>query len=362
MRITTRLLLWYVLLMLALALVVGVPSYRRLSEGAAAEGGQARGSAACGEASRGTDPGDGSALIGRIVIPAVLTVLAGGWWLTRRGLAPIRALTAALERTNERHLGERLPRSGNGDEIDRLTEVFNAMSARLDESFRRVRDFTLHASHELKTPLTVLRGEIETASHDETLPPAERERLAGQLDEIQRLAAIVDSLALLTRADAGLVQLAHDPVRLDELIRETVEDLQHLAAGRDITVAFDRCEAVTVAGDRHRLRQLLLNLADNAVKHNHPGGGQVSVSLRRIGTTAEAVISNTGAGLPRALNDRVFERFFRGDPSHGSAVDGSGLGLSIVKWIAEAHGGSVRFVSDTGCPTTVTVVLPALHI
>ena len=122
-----------------------------------------------------------------------------------RARAPVQTLTLAVERTNDRNLRERLPRSGNGDELDRLTEVFNAMTARLDESFQRIRDFTLHASHELKTPLTVMQGEIETACRDEALAEAHRERLLSQLDEVQRLAKIVDNLSLLTRADAGQV-------------------------------------------------------------------------------------------------------------------------------------------------------------
>ena len=124
---------------------------------------------------------------------------------------------------------EPLPRTGNGDELDRLTEVFNAMTARLDDSFQRIREFTLHASHELKTPLTVLRGEMETALRDESLSAAERERAASQLDELRRLAQIVDGLTLLTKADAGQIALKLEPVRLDELVRDNFADAQILA-------------------------------------------------------------------------------------------------------------------------------------
>lgn len=295
----------------------------------------------------------------RVGIPAIAMAVAGGWWLMRRSLAPVEALTRAVERTHESNLRQQLPRSGNGDELDRLTEVFNAMTARLDQSFQRIREFTLHASHELKTPLTVMQGEIETACREESLTDVQRDRLLSQLDEVQRLAAIVDGLSLLTKADAGQVSLALDPVQLDELVREAVEDVQHLGQSESLEVTLTACEPVVVGGDRHRLRQLLLNLADNAVKYNAPHG-RVTVSLRRLGPEAELVVTNTGPGLPRELQQRVFERFFRGDVSHGSAVEGSGLGLSIVEWIARAHGGSVQFESGVGALTTVTVRLPAV--
>src|SRR5450759_4405911 len=151
------------------------------------------------------------------VIPAVVLGLAGGWWLTRQALTPVARLTAAAEKIHAGNLAQKLPRSGNGDELDRLTEVFNAMTARLDGSFQRIREFTLHASHELKTPLTILHGELETALTDPALNPAQREQWLSQLDEVQRLARIVDGLTLLTKADAGQVQLARAPVPLHEL-------------------------------------------------------------------------------------------------------------------------------------------------
>ena len=214
-------------------------------------------------------------------VPAAMLGLLGGWWLMSRALAPLEALTSAVETIHERNLHERLPRTGNGDELDRLTEVFNAMTARLDESFQRIREFTLHASHELKTPLTVMQGELETAWREETLSDAERERVFSQLDEVQRLAKIVDGLSLLTKADAGQITLALEPVRMHDIVREAVEDAQHLAQGQNVQVGLAACEDVSVRGDRHRLRQLLLNLTDNAIKYNRPDG-TVTLSLRRV--------------------------------------------------------------------------------
>ena len=283
--------------------------------------------------------------------------LLGGWWLTRKALAPVSKLTEAITRVHERNLREPLPRTGNGDEFDRLTEVFNAMLARLDDSFNRIREFTLHASHELKTPLTVLCGETETALRDESLSPAERERFVSQLDELRRLARIVDGLTLLAKADAGQVALKLEPVGLDELVRDNFADAQILAEPQHIQVELAGCEPLTVRGDRHRLRQLLLNLADNAVKYNQPQG-RVTMGLRRADGAAEFTIANTGTGIPPESLPRVFDRFYRGDPAHSHAVDGCGLGLSIAKWIVLAHHGTIQIESEPAKLTTVTVRLP----
>jgi signal transduction histidine kinase len=300
--------------------------------------------------------------VARIVLwsgaPALLLALGGGWWLTRKALAPVADLTRAATRINEQSLHQRLPRSGNGDELDRLTQVFNDMTARLDGSFQRVRQFTLHASHELKTPLTVIRGELESALHEEKNgAPPESARLLSQIDEIDRLTRIVDGLTLLTKADAGQVALHREPVQLDELVRESFADANILAHPSGVSVSLSPCEPAAILGDRHRLRQLLLNLTDNAVKYNQPGGS-VAISLIRSDTAAELRIANTGPGLAPELQPRVFERFFRGDASHNRAVEGCGLGLSIAQWIVHAHGGAIQFASQPGQLTTVTVRLP----
>jgi len=289
--------------------------------------------------------------------PTLILLLAGGWVLMRRTLAPVTALTEAAERVHSENLRERLPRPGNGDELDRLTGVFNDMLGRLDDSFRRIRQFTLHASHELKTPLTILRGEIETLQRDAQCPPSQREALAGMLDEIQCLARIVDDLSLLTKAGAGQAPLAREPVRFDELVREACEDARILAEPPGITVELGACDEVTVNGDRQRLRQVLLNLADNAVKHNQRNG-RVIVTLRRAGDHASVEIANTGPGITPDQLPFIFEPFFRGTEAQRAKREGSGLGLSIAQWIACAHGGSIVVESKPAVVTTATLRLP----
>lgn len=232
------------------------------------------------------------------------------------------------------------------------------MTQRLDGSFQRIREFTLHASHELKTPLTVLRGELEATLGDPALPTVHRDRCATQLEEVERLTQIVDALTLLTKADAGQIQLACEPVRLDELLRDAFADAQILALPRKIQVTLGALDPVTVSGDRNRLRQLLLNLADNAVKHNQPGG-TVNLTLRADKERAALIIANTGPDVPAEQQARVFDRFFRGDTARNPGVDGCGLGLSIAQWIVHAHHGTIQFASEPGKVTTLTISLPA---
>lgn len=354
MKIRTRLTLWYAAILFASTLFVVGLSYKHFLEEHSK-----RKSVTIGEFFEGAmeDPDDLLAVVVRFGLPAALIGLAGGWFLMRRALNPISDLTAAAEKINEGNLRQQLPRSGNGDEVDRLTEVFNGMTARLDTSFQRIREFTLHASHELKTPLTVMRGEIETALRDEKISGPQRERLLSQIDEIERLTKIVDGLTLLTKADAGQITLNIENVRLDELLRDAFEDAKILAEPRQIKVDLKNGEPITVRGDRHRLRQLLLNLSDNAVKYNQPGGS-VLMELERKDGFVEIKITNTGEGIAAEKLPHVFERFYRCDSSHNNTIDGCGLGLSIAQWIVTAHKGEIRLESQPGKMTTVLARLP----
>lgn len=348
MTIRTRLTLWYALILSGSLVLIALGTYREILE-------QAR-SDRPAESARHALKESGEMIL-QVGLPALVLGLAGGWWLTRKTLAPVSALTRAAERVHEKNLHEQLPRSGSGDELDRLTEVFNAMTARLDSSFQRIREFTLHASHELKTPLTIMQGELETELMLESPGTRERERLLSQLDEVRRLTKIVDGLTLLAKADAGQIQLDRQPVRLDELVRDAFDDAKILAQPHRVTVSLGACEPAVVQGDRDRLRQLLLNLSDNAVKYNRPGG-TVRMELLTKSGQVEVTMINTSAGVPPELLGRVFDRFFRCDSSHNNGVDGCGLGLSIAQWIAVAHAGTIKMSSTAGAQTAVTVTFP----
>jgi signal transduction histidine kinase len=210
----------------------------------------------------------------------------------------------------------------------------------------------------LKTPLTVMRGEMETALREGGMAAEHQEMLATQLEEIQRLAKIVDGLALLAKADAGQMPLQRSPVRLKELVEDSFADAQILAQPRHVTVELKTCENVTVLGDRNRLRQLLLNLTENAIKYNERDG-KVNIALTRNNGTVELTISNTGPGIPPDKLPRVFERFFKVDDSHKAGMESCGLGLSIAQWIVKAHRGSISIASEPGQWTTLSVMLPA---
>jgi signal transduction histidine kinase len=350
MTIRTRLNLWYAaILFVALCVMAGLSYHEFVQEKRHPDPTERNDSE--------QDVRDLTYILGVTVLPAVGLGLVGGWWLARQALAPVAALTQAAENIHERNLGEKIPRTGNGDELDRLTEVFNAMTARLSSSFQRIREFSLHASHELKTPLTVMHGELETALGEEDLAPPQRERILSQLDELQRLSRIVDGLTLLTKADAGQIKLHNEPVRLNELVSDVFADAQILAQAPGLELKLAACEDAVVRGDRHRLRQLLLNLADNAVKYNQPEG-RVTMGLFRVKSAAEFVISNTGPGIPPEILPRVFDRFFRADAAHGREEEGCGLGLSIAQWIVSAHRGKIKIESKPANMTTVTVRLP----
>lgn len=290
-------------------------------------------------------------------LPSMLLVLVGGGWLLRRALAPLRDLTRAVERIHLNNLQERLPVSNRRDELSRFAELFNAMMTRLEDAVGRVREFTLHASHELKTPLTVMRAEIESALREGACPADQQEVYANQLDEIARLTRIVDGLTLLAKADAGQAVLCCEPVRLAELVKDSHADAQVMARPQGISVELAACDEVVIQGDRHRLRQMLLNLTDNAIKYNQPDG-RVAIALHAEPGGVELTIGNTGAGIPPANLPRVFDRFFRGDPAHLAAVEGCGLGLSIVQWIVRAHGGTLAIASEPDRWTSVVVHFP----
>lgn len=291
-------------------------------------------------------------------LPAVIIGLIGGLILVRRALRPIQEFTEALEKTDVSNLSEPVRRSGNGDELDRMTVVFNHMKERLGLAFTQAREFTLNASHELKTPLTILHGTLEQMLTREDASESDRERAATLLEEIQRLSSIVGQLSFLARADAGLLPKAREPLKLHELVSDLAEEAAILATGSNVCVSITECQPVIVPGDKMRLRQLLLNLADNAVKHNEHGGS-IHISLRHQGSEALLEITNTGPALAAGLRPRVFERFFRGDLAHNSATEGSGLGLSIAKSIVEAHHGSIGYTVLPDRRTRVAIRLPA---
>ena len=291
------------------------------------------------------------------VVPLAVALLPLAWVVHREIMRPVERITLAVRRINENNLRERIELAGNADELDRLAGFINEMMERLDSSFSRVREFTLDASHELKTPLTVMRGQIEVALKEAPDAQAARELLHSHLEEIRRMAAIVDALSLLAKADSGRTAEEFKDVDLGALAEEAVEDASILGEALGVVFVRDIDSGIRLHAAPNRLRQLLLNLLDNATKYNVPGG-RVVVRRPPVGAKIERSGTNTRPGITPEHLPRVFNRFFRCDRSRIEHPDGSGLGLAICEWIVKLHGGEIRAESADGV-TTFTVTLPA---
>jgi len=280
--------------------------------------------------------------------------------ITGRALAPVDEIIREVSAlTDGRSLHRRLPQAEGDDELARLSATLNAMIARLEQSFSGLRRFTADASHELKTPLTVLRADIERAM---SAGPRSTEGLVAleeALQETARMADLVESLLTLARADEGRFDLHREPVDLVPLVLDVAETAQILGEHAGLRVSVHAPEEVSVLGDPLRLRQLFLNLVTNAVKYTRRGG-RVDLTLTPRGESVEFAVSDTGVGIAGADLPYVFDRFWRADRARSRQSDrgGVGLGLSISQWIAHAHGGSITVASRLGRGSTFTVSLP----
>ena len=297
-------------------------------------------------------------LVLAVMMPVALAVsLAAGWFLAARALKPVEGITQAARRIAEGDLSQRLATPAAADEIGTLVSTFNDMIAKLDASFQQVRRFSADASHELRTPLTVMKGETELALRRPRAAEDYQLVLESNLEEIDRLTRIVDELLFLSRADLGEVKMASLPVRLDELIRDVHKQASVLGQEHGAQVSLGPLTSATVLGDELRLRELLLNLVDNAVKYSKPGG-RVEVSLATAGGWARLSVSDQGIGIPTPAQARIFDRFYRTNEARAHAKQGTGLGLSICTWIAESHQGRIEVQSQPNQGSRFTVILP----
>ena len=281
----------------------------------------------------------------------------GGWLLTRKALGPLARMAEHARRITAERLDERLAPEHSGVELDLLREAFNETLARLERSFDQLRRFTADASHELRTPLTALRSVGEVALRSERSPEEYQEVIGTMLEEADRLTRLSEELLSLARAEAGAAHLKLEDLDLSAVAADVVERLSVLAEEKGQSLVADLAAGLRVRGDRLALRQALLNLVDNAIKYA-PEGTEIAVRSR--GGLAEAVVevSDAGPGIAPEHRARVFERFYRVDPSRSREMGGTGLGLSLVKWAAEAHGGRVELESEPGQGSTFRIVLP----
>lgn len=299
-----------------------------------------------------------------VAIPLLLLIAAGGgYFLAGRSLSPVAEMSARAAEISSTNLNERLPVGSRHDELGALAEVVNGLLERLERAFAQQRRFMADASHELRTPVALLRTEADVTLSRPTRTEAEyRESIAVMRGAARRLGRIVDDLFLLARADAGHLPIRREPLYLEELVDEAARAVRTLAQERDVRVALLPLDDSPFHGDADLLGRLLLNLLDNAIKYS-PAGSTVTLSLARTQREYEIRVSDMGPGIPPELQSQVFERFFRVDKARSREGDGetsgAGLGLAIARWIAEAHGGRLVLVRSGASGSEFLVTLPA---
>ncbi len=286
---------------------------------------------------------------------AVLVAIGGGYLLVGRALAPVGQIAGKAAQITQHNLSERLPVARTADELERLSLSLNRMIGRLEDAFLNEKRFIADASHELRTPLTTMRAELEGMVSDGHITADLRETLGSVLEEVERLSEIVEGLSAISRLDAGEAQTEWIPFDLSQLAATTADQMSLLAEDKGIAVRCDAGQPVMVSGDRARLKQVVVNLLDNAIKYT-PEKGAIHLNVAAVNGHALLEVSDNGIGIPADALPHVFNRFFRVDKARTRDPGGAGLGLSIVKSICTAHGATVEaFSSREGSLFRVTL-------
>jgi len=293
-----------------------------------------------------------------VLIPvAVGAAWIAGWFLARRSFNPIDTMIREARQITAAYLKGRLPRTETGDEVDRLAETLNEMMDRLEASTRTIQEFSSNISHELKTPLAIIRGEIDLALRRSRSPEDLKKSLGIIEGEVNELIRLVDDLLLLVRSDANQLRFQMEEVMLKEILIQLLERYGENCAQKQITLNHRVHGEAMVRGDRVYLKRLFSNLLDNAIKFT-PGGGRITVAMNIQAESVLVTVEDTGIGIPKAAQARVFSRFYRTDQAR--AHEGSGLGLNIAKVIVTAHQGKISLKSREGVGTAITIEFPRL--
>jgi heavy metal sensor kinase len=292
-----------------------------------------------------------------IALPIILILgTLGGWMLARRSLAPIGYIASKTRSITSRNLNERLMTRGTDDEMDDLIRTINEMIVRLESSFKGMAEFTADVSHELKTPICAMRGEAEVLLVKERKAEEYQEGLVHFIEQFDHLNQMINDLISLSKFDTTQVELKMAPLRLDLLVNDLCNLFQVLAEQKNIALETGTMEEVTVIGDKVRLQQLFTNLIDNAIKYTSKGLIRVTVEENK--DSAVVRIKDTGVGIPKEEQEKIFKRFYRIDKSRSKETGGVGLGLSIAEWIAHAHRGRIDVESEPDRGSTFAVYLP----
>ncbi|MGZ3524576.1 MAG: sensor histidine kinase [Thermodesulfobacteriota bacterium] len=308
-----------------------------------------------------------------ISVPSTLILASlGGQFLAHKALKPVDDITQTARMITSKNLNQRINPPKVKDEISRLIETFNEMISRLDQSFQQMKQFSSDASHELKTPLTILKGEVEVMLRRERTSHEYQQTLKSNLEEINRMSQIVEDLLTLSKADTGEIGLNKEDINLTEILNEVVAQMNRLASSKKLDLSSsNHDEDIHLFGDALRLRELFINLIENGIKYTEEGGS-IRIFLQKVssarnqsgwlerekGELVKIIVSDTGIGIAQEDQERIFDRFFRVDKARSREQGGSGLGLSICKWIVEAHQGDIEVESELGKGSSFIVRLP----
>jgi len=296
-------------------------------------------------------------LIMIISIPTSICVtIVFGYFMARKALRPVDQIRRAAVKISSSNLDEKIDITGRKDELSRLAETFNAMIKRLKDAFQRINQFSIDVSHELKTPLTILKGETEVALRKEREKHDYQVLLMSNLEEIDRMSCIIDDLLLLSKADTREIKLNVEEVALRDLIIDVCIDMKVVADKKSVALETSELEDIRLKGDELKLRRMLLNIVENGIKYSHVGG-KVSVSSYVNDGYAKIDVKDNGIGISEEDIKYIFDRFYRADRSR-KRESGSGLGLSISRWIAEAHKGGIEVKSQPAQGSMFTIKLP----
>src|SRR5215475_4164557 len=293
-----------------------------------------------------------------LIPTGVLLAAIASWFMAGKALQPVGELGKAASEIAFSRLDRRLPVRGTDDELDKLAIEFNETLARLENAVAEMKQFTASISHELRTPLAILRGEAEVALMQQNSAEQYRRVLASQLEEFEKLTRLINQLLTLARAESGEVEIAHEPVNISAMAQTLAEALEPVAAAKELTLSCTCGPNVTVRGDSAWIERIILNLLDNAIKFTRPGG-HVKVRVSQDSQTATLEVEDDGIGIPADALPHIFERFYRADASRSNRVDGTGLGLSLVKWAVDQHHGSINVESLASKGSRFRVKLPS---
>jgi heavy metal sensor kinase len=297
-----------------------------------------------------------------VLLPfATAIAVAGAWWTAGRTLRPLRNLEEEADEITFQHLGRRLPLRGTKDELDSLTERFNQVLGRLEASVRQMRNFADFMAHELRTPMTVLRGEIEVELMRPELPDEWRQHLASHLEEFDKLSRLINRFLLIAKAETGGIRMNRERLDLRKSLASVARELEPLSQGYGVQVTLTGEGDIQVLADREWMERAFLNLLDNALKFT-PSGGRIQVTTRQVANTVTVEIRDSGRGISATDLPHIFEHSYRADDSQAQHETPGGLGLALTKWVVVQHRGAIHVTSAPDEGAVFTITLPSLTL